>query len=126
MIFNEGYSWPNTDSFKQASAHEAGHALSLVVNSQATNAAFSAASFDSATNKWVFNGTKAKAQNGGNPVPLETKTGGARGTHFDPGVSALMQPFNGTTYTGPTALDLATLADHSYCVAGVNDTPSCP
>lgn len=85
--------------------------------------------FDTNDNFFKFNGSFAK--NGGPALKMDTNTQTNPATHSSHYADG--EPFSSNTVMTPavkddlgmTLLDKRTLADNGYCVAGINDTPTC-
>jgi hypothetical protein len=107
--------------------HELGHALGLVGLNLTSYFLQNMSSPQTA----VFKGTYSTAANGGKYIPLQSQDGPnpVTGTydywHPSASINSVMSYGSIYTVTGPTAIDLAMLADSGYLVRGVN-APAVP
>lgn len=121
MVFDSNFNWffdstPNTTNdipsrqidFFSVALHEIGHALGLTYANE------------SLIYNGYFNGARATALNGGNPIPLDDTEGHVKQGFLVNGNGSrqLMQPALGSgTAARISALDLAMLGDIGYAVA---------
>lgn len=120
--------WLGTQSdtiLYQILVHELGHILGLVGMNWTGDLLLSSHLGDNTPTTAVFRGEYARVANGGNYVPLQSQDGLTPITSNDyahPAATVSSVMSYGWLYqlTGPTAIDLAMLADSGYQVLGFN------
>ena len=122
ISFNSQINWdfsldnpnPNQIDFVSVALHEIGHVLGIGT----------APIFDIIGAGGSFDGVNALAENGGNPIPLESNLGHVKEGFNDD--SVLLDPTKNSGRNLPTNIDLALLADIGYEIDGFTPQGSTP